>query len=61
MKRLFQVRTAADDALRDEHGDVRYFGNKVDAKAARDEAVKDTGLPHRVTLGPDHWGRGWGA
>ncbi len=65
MKRLFQVRSAAGDPLRwdsEQDGDgVRYFGNKVDAKVARDEAAKLTGFPHHVTLGPDHWGRGWGA
>lgn len=61
MKRLFQVKSAPGDPLYDDKGHVWYFESKQEAKVIRDKATADTGVPHHVALGPDHWRYGWGA
>ncbi len=54
IKRLFGVRSAAGDPLRDDNGAHLYFNDKTEAKVARDAATAGTGIPHHVAYGPDH-------
>ena len=32
-----------------------FFSDKFAAKKERDHLIATTGIPHVVTLGPDHW------
>ena len=53
MKKLFAIRTPKGKLLRDKDKNIRYFGNKEQAKCRRDEA-NEVRPGHTVTAGPDH-------